>query len=176
MSQKFWVKSYPPGVPAEIDATAYTSLIDLFEKTVTQFAHQTAVSNFGSHLTYAELNNLSRDFAAWLQHKSGLKKGDRIAIMLPNTLQYYVAMIGALRAGLVVVNVNPLYTPAELAHQLSDAALTTSTISLPSSNPLLLIQASACCTFATIFPCVNIAPFATLVVPPVYCKKAMSAD
>ncbi len=125
MSQKFWVKSYPPGVPAEIDATAYTSLIELFEKTVTQFAHQTAVSNFGSHLTYAELNNLSRDFAAWLQHQSGLKKGDRIAIMLPNTLQYYVAMIGALRAGLVVVNVNPLYTPAELAHQLSDAAVTT---------------------------------------------------
>jgi long-chain acyl-CoA synthetase len=125
MPQKFWVKSYPLGVPADIDTNAYVSLVDLFEETATRFAQQTAVSNFGSQLTYAALNSLSRDFAAWLQQKSGLKKGDRIAIMLPNTLQYYVAMIGALRAGLVVVNVNPLYTPAELAHQLSDAEVTT---------------------------------------------------
>jgi len=125
MSQKFWFQSYPPGVPEFVDTQVYTSLAEFFEQTCARFAPQAAVSNFGSQLTYRELMNLSHDFAAWLQQAAGLKKGDRIAIMLPNILQYYVAMIGALRAGLVVVNVNPLYTPTELAHQLNDAGVTT---------------------------------------------------
>lgn len=120
MPNNFWTKSYPPGVPSEVDINVYDSLVELFEDTFRRFALDVAVSNFGSELTYRELDDLSRDFAAWLQH-AGFEKGSRIAIMLPNTLQYYVAMIGALRAGLVVVNVNPLYTPHELAHQLSDA-------------------------------------------------------
>lgn len=125
MSQKFWLKHYPPNVPEEINTETYTSLPDLFEQTCALFAKHPAISNFGSQLTYAKMYELSRDFAAWLQQEAGLKKGDRIAIMLPNTLQYYVALIGALRTGLIVVNINPLYTATELEHQLNDAGATT---------------------------------------------------
>jgi long-chain acyl-CoA synthetase len=124
MPEKFWLNSYPPQVPAEINKNTYSSLADLFEQTFDKFSQQVAVTNFGSHLTYGELAQLSRDFAAWLQQTAGLKKGDRMAIMLPNILQYYVAMLGALRAGLIVVNVNPLYTAAEVAHQVQDAGAT----------------------------------------------------
>lgn len=125
MSQKLWLQSYPSGIPEFVNTQVYSSLADLFEQICARFKKRVAVSNFGSELTYGKLIDLSRDFAAWLQQESGLKKGDRIAIMLPNILQYYVAMVGALRAGLVVVNVNPLYTATELAHQITDAGAST---------------------------------------------------
>lgn len=120
-----WLQSYPEGIPASIDTHTYPSLVEMFEHACARFAMQTAVSNFGTALTFAELDQLSRDFAAWLQQDESFKKEDRIALMLPNTLQYYVAMLGALRAGLIVVNVNPLYTAPELIHQLNDANVST---------------------------------------------------
>lgn len=122
---KIWLKSYMQGVPAEIDPDAYHSLIELFEKTYRQYADRPAFYNMGVTLTYAKLDQYSRDFAAYLQQGLKLKKEDRIAIMLPNILQYPIALYGALRAGLIVVNVNPLYTSDELAFQLKDSGATT---------------------------------------------------
>ncbi len=118
---KIWLKEYPAGVPAEINPDAYSSLVELFDSCCAEFTERPALSNFDAILTYRELNDLSRIFAAFLQQKLGLKKGDRFAIMLPNVFQYYIALFGALRVGLIVVNVNPLYTGYELAHQLKDA-------------------------------------------------------
>src|SRR3954466_13093569 len=118
---RIWLKSYPPGVPAEIDYKAYRSLGDLFEKSVVQYRDRDAFHSMGKTISFGQLDKLSRDFAAWLQGK-GLPKGSRIAIMMPNCLQYPVAMFGALRAGYTVVNVNPLYTARELEHQLRDSA------------------------------------------------------
>jgi len=117
---KIWLKSYPPGVPAEIDATQLRSLKELFERACAQHPDRIAYVQMGAELTYRRLDELARAFAAWLQHQ-GFKQGDRLAIMLPNTLQYPIALYGALRAGLVVVNTNPLYTAPELEHQLSDS-------------------------------------------------------
>jgi len=117
---KIWLKSYPPTVPAEVDATQLRSLKELLEKACAAYADRVAYVQMGTELTYRELDELSRAFAAWLQH-AGFRKGDRFAIMLPNMLQYPIALFGALRAGLVVVNTNPLYTAPELEHQLSDA-------------------------------------------------------
>ena len=117
---RFWIKQYPPGTPADIDPDEYPSLKALIEQGCAQFATRTAFLQMGHALSYAELDRLSGRFAAWLQGR-GLKKGDRIAIMLPNILQYPVAMFGALRAGLTVVNTNPLYTQPELEHQLHDS-------------------------------------------------------
>jgi long-chain acyl-CoA synthetase len=118
--ERIWLKSYPPGVPADVDYQAYRSLGDLFEKSVKQYAERPAFHNMGRTISFGELDRLSRDFAAWLQSK-GLPKGARIAIMMPNCLQYAVAMYGVLRAGYTVVNVNPLYTARELQHQLKDS-------------------------------------------------------
>jgi len=115
-----WLAHYPAGVPAEVDVCRYTSLVDLFEHSRRKFAGRPAFTSMGATLTYAETDRLSRNFAAYLQGL-GLKPGDRVAIMLPNLLQYPVALFGALRAGLVVVNVNPLYTARELRHQLADS-------------------------------------------------------
>lgn len=123
--EKIWLKSYPPGVPAEINADAYQSLVEIFEHSAQAFANRPAFYNFGVYLTYAQLDQYTRDFAAYLQQELKLKKGDRVAIMLPNVLQYPIAMFGALRAGLIVVNVNPLYTADELTHQLNDAGAET---------------------------------------------------
>jgi len=117
---RIWLKSYPPGVPAQIDYKAYRSLGDLFEKSVAQYRERDAFSCMGKTISFGELDKLSRNFAAWLQAK-GLGKGARVAIMMPNCLQYPVAMFGALRAGYTVVNVNPLYTARELEHQLKDS-------------------------------------------------------
>ncbi len=103
------------------DFAEFSSLVDIFDKSCKQFANKIAYSNMGTDLTYAELDNKSRDFAAYLQQELGMKKGDSIALMLPNLLQYPVCLFGALRAGLVVVNVNPMYTARELRHQLEDA-------------------------------------------------------
>ena len=119
--EKIWLKSYPPGVPAEIDPNIYRSLADIAERSFRKYADRVAYVQMGRAITYRDLDELTRDFAAWLQNECGLVKGDRIAIMMPNVLQYPIAMFGALRAGLVVVNTNPLYTTRELEHQLKDS-------------------------------------------------------
>ncbi|MCJ7814480.1 MAG: AMP-binding protein, partial [Xanthomonadales bacterium] len=115
-----WLDSYPEGVPAEIDLGEYSSIMDIFNQSIERFGKQTAYVNFDHEMTYQELDRQTRNFAAWLQSK-GLEKGDRIALMMPNILQYPVAIFGALKAGLVVVNTNPMYTPRELKHQLTDS-------------------------------------------------------
>jgi long-chain acyl-CoA synthetase len=117
---RFWLKSYPPGVPAEIDQARLTSIAELLRQACTAYRDRAAFEQMGRVMTFAQLDELTRDFAAWLQ-AAGLSKGDRIAIMLPNTLQYPIALFGALRAGLIVVNTNPLYTARELQHQLQDS-------------------------------------------------------
>ena len=117
---KPWLAHYPPGMPAEADVEAYASLNEIFASSCRRFADLPAYSNMGVTLGYAELERASRQFGAFLQHALALRKGDRIAIMLPNLLQYPVALFGALRAGLTVVNVNPQYTARELEHQLED--------------------------------------------------------
>jgi long-chain acyl-CoA synthetase len=122
--EKIWLRNYPPGVPAEINPEEYPSLKHLFEEAFRKHAAQPAFSNLGRTLSYAEMDELSRRFGAWLQKEAGLKKGDRVAIMMPNLLQYPVAIIGALRAGLTVVNTNPLYTAREVEHQLNDSGAT----------------------------------------------------
>lgn len=119
--EKIWLKSYPPGIPAEIDPDDIPSLKFMAERAFSDFADRDAYVQMGRTLTYRDVDEHSRAFAAWLQQKGGLKKGDRIAIMLPNVLQYPIAMFGAFRAGLVVVNTNPLYTARELEHQLNDS-------------------------------------------------------
>ncbi|MDP3636545.1 MAG: AMP-binding protein, partial [Azonexus sp.] len=121
--EKIWLQSYPPGVPAEISIDHVSSLVDLFEESCRKYADKVAYVSMGREMTYRELDQLSRDFAGWLQAK-GLQKGDRVALMMPNLLQYPVALFGTLRAGCVVVNCNPLYTPRELEHQLKDAGAT----------------------------------------------------
>jgi long-chain acyl-CoA synthetase len=118
--EKIWLKSYPPGVPAEIDYSAYTSLAQMLGESVKKYADRDAYICMGKSLTYAALDTKSRHLAAWLQAQ-GLEKGARVAIMMPNVLQYPVAVMAILRAGCIVVNVNPLYTPRELEHQLKDS-------------------------------------------------------
>ncbi len=119
--EKVWLKSYPDDVVAEINPERYQSLVEVFEESIERFPQNVAFTNMSHDMTYATLDRLSKDFAAYCQHELKLKAGDRIGIMMPNLLQYPVAMFGALRAGLVVVNVNPLYTPRELKHQLNDS-------------------------------------------------------
>ena len=119
--EKIWLKSYPPGVPAEIDVNEFRSLGDLFDRSVKRFADKTAYICMGKSMTYAELDASSARFGAFLQSELGLPRGTRVALMMPNVLQYPIAMFGALRAGYTVVNVNPLYTARELEHQLKDS-------------------------------------------------------
>ncbi|WP_299880848.1 AMP-binding protein [uncultured Cocleimonas sp.] len=119
--EKVWLKNYPPGVPEFIDTNEYKSLGDLFEQSINQFRDRPAYSNLGTTISYDELDQMSRDFAAYLTDVRGLKKGDRIAIMMPNLIQYPIVLFAALRAGLIVVNTNPLYTDRELEHQLTDS-------------------------------------------------------
>jgi long-chain acyl-CoA synthetase len=121
--EKIWLKSYPPQVPAEIDPSRLRTLKELVETTCAQHPDRVAFIQMGAKLSYRRLEKLSRGFAAWLQ-QAGFGKGDRLAVMLPNTLQYPIALFGALRAGLTVVNTNPLYTAPELQHQLSDSGAT----------------------------------------------------
>ena len=122
--RKIWLDSYPPGIPAEIDVRPYPSLRDMLEQSCLRFRDKIAFVNMGVPMTYGELDRLSRDFGAYLQNDLGLHKGDRVAIMLPNLLQYPVALFGALRAGMIVVNINPLYTATELGQQLVDSGAT----------------------------------------------------
>ena len=118
--ERVWLRSYPEGVPADIDATQYDSLVSLMEESFSKFADRTAYSYMGQDIGYQETDVKSQALAAYFQ-SLGLEKGDRVAIMMPNVPQYPVAVAAVLRAGLVVVNVNPLYTPRELAHQLKDS-------------------------------------------------------
>ena len=116
-----WLASYPPGVPAELDIDPDETLLDILDTAVTAWPDRPAFTNMGHTLSFAEIDELSMQFAAFLQHELGLQQGDRLAIMLPNLLQYPVALFGCLRAGVVAVNVNPMYTARELQHQLSDS-------------------------------------------------------
>ncbi len=118
--QRHWLNAYPDGVPGEVDLSRYGSLVALLDEAFRSYADRNAYVGFGVPMTFGELDARSRAFAAWLQ-STGLRKGDRVAIMLPNVLQYPIALAGVLRAGLVIVNVNPLYTPRELEHQLKDS-------------------------------------------------------
>ena len=119
--EKVWLKSYPEGMPEEVPTPPWRSVRDLFEHSFAAYPDNPAYSNMGKTLSYADLNQLSMRFACFLQKKLGLTRGERVAIMLPNILQYPVAMCGIFRAGLVVVNVNPMYTARELKHQLKDS-------------------------------------------------------
>ena len=149
MSERPWLAAYPPGVPADIDGSQYVSLVQLLEESFHKFAARTAYSFMGRDVTYAETDSLSGAFAAYLQGL-GLAKGDRVAIMMPNVPQYPVAVAAIVRAGYVVVNVNPLYTPRELEHQLKDSG----------SKAIVIIE-----NFAnTLEQCIAETP----VVPPVY--------
>jgi long-chain acyl-CoA synthetase len=118
--EKIWLKHYPAGVPAEIDVRQYTSLTALINESLVKYAERTAYRYMGQDYSYAQIDGLSQALAAWLQAQ-GLERGDRVAIMLPNVPQYPAVVAAILRAGYVVVNVNPLYTPRELEHQLKDA-------------------------------------------------------
>src|SRR5256712_11637743 len=117
---RIWLKHYPNGVPPQIDYRQYRSIGDLFEKNVARYRDRPAYYNMGRTISFGDLDRLSRDFGAWLQAK-GLARGARVAVMMPNCLQYPVCVFGILRAGFAVVNVNPLYTARELEHQLTDS-------------------------------------------------------
>src|SRR3990167_7837753 len=118
---KLWLNQYQAGIPKEIDPSAYSSLPDLFVKPFAKYPNHIAFSNMGTDITYKELDKLSKHFAAYLQYLC-LKKGARVAIMMPNLLQYSIAIFGILRAGMSIVNINPLYTAAEVSEQLSDCS------------------------------------------------------
>src|SRR5258706_14681686 len=118
-----WFRHYPAGTPHEIGPLEYTSLVELFETASKKYSDRIAFENLGAAITFSEVDRLSNHFAAYLQVELGLKKGDRIAIQMPNLLQFPVAFIGALKAGLIVVNTNPLYTAREMEHQFKDAQI-----------------------------------------------------
>jgi long-chain acyl-CoA synthetase len=119
--EKVWLKSYPEGIPAELPPSEFRSIRDMFESAFKAYPERPAYTNMGTTMSYRQLDELSMQFAAYLQQTLGLTRGERVAIMLPNILQYPVALCGIFRAGLVVVNVNPLYTARELEHQLQDS-------------------------------------------------------
>lgn len=119
--ERLWLQSYPPGVAPDIDLSEYASVIDMMQQTVRRYPQRPAFSNFGTSLTFTEFDQKTRQFGHFLQHELGLKKGDRLAIMMPNLLQYPIALFGAMRVGVIVVNVDPMYTPRELVHQLNDS-------------------------------------------------------
>ena len=137
--EKPWLDSYEKGVKTEIDETLYQSIPDVFRQSVEKFSHQPAFQNMGKTLTYAEVGKLAEDFASYLQNVLKLPRGERVAIMLPNLLQYPIALFGILQAGLVAVNTNPLYTPRELEHQLKDSGATTIIVLENFANTLELV-------------------------------------
>ena len=137
--EKPWLDSYEKGVKAEIDETLYQSIPDVFRQSVEKFANQPAFQNMSKTLTYAEVGKLAEDFASYLQNVLKLPRGERVAIMLPNLLQYPIALFGILQAGLVAVNTNPLYTPRELEHQLKDSGATTIIVLENFANTLELV-------------------------------------
>jgi long-chain acyl-CoA synthetase len=119
--EKIWLKSYAPGLPETINPDVYQSIPEMFDQSVKKYADLPAYSNYGKTITYAEVDKYSQQFASYLQNHTELKPGDRIAIQMPNCLQYPIVLFGALRAGMVVVNTNPLYTPREMEHQFKDS-------------------------------------------------------
>lgn len=121
MIEKPWLKSYPPGMPETIDVNAHQSIVEIFEQSASKYRDNVSFISMGKSITYGELDEMSTAFARWLIHKGNLQKGDRIALMMPNLLQYPIALFGALKAGLTIVNTNPLYTSRELRHQLEDS-------------------------------------------------------
>jgi len=147
LENKVWLSHYPPGVSETVNPDAFSSLLALFEKYADDYTERAVFSNFGVPLTYRKMRKYVRDFAAFLQQTFGLKKGDRFAIMMPNVLQYPVAIFAALKAGLIVVNVNPLYTARELEKQLNDSG-TKAIIVLESFADRLeeALPKTSCCT------------------------------
>ena len=137
--EKLWLKSYEQGVNPEIDISKYSSISDVFRQSVEKFADKPAFQNMGKTLTYAEVGKLATDFASYLQNVLKLPRGERVAIMMPNVLQYPIALFGILQAGLVAVNTNPLYTPRELEHQLKDSGATTIVVLENFANTLELV-------------------------------------
>ena len=137
-----WLDNYPAGVPHHLDLDSNETLLDMFDAAVTAWADRPAFTNLGHTLSYAEIDNLSARFATYLQNDLGLEAGDRVAIMMPNLLQYPVALFGILRAGLIVVNVNPLYMPHELEHQMQDAGVRAIVIYSGSAHVLAEIVAN----------------------------------
>ena len=133
---KPWLKNYPNNIAHDIDSSNYDSILDIFNQTIVKYQNKTAFSNFGVELSFNDVDRLSRDFAAYLQSQLQIKKGDRVAVMCPNTLCFPVAMWGIIRVGGVQVNVNPLYTARELQHQLNDAQVETIVV-FSSSTPVL---------------------------------------
>ncbi|MDH4105072.1 MAG: AMP-binding protein, partial [Gammaproteobacteria bacterium] len=118
--ERFWLQHYPPGVPHDVDSTQYSSLVELIELGLRKHAQRNAYAYMDRFFTFGDIDRYSAAFGAWLQSR-GLAPGARVAIMMPNVVQYPIALAGVLRAGYVVVNVNPLYTPRELEHQLKDS-------------------------------------------------------
>ena len=137
-----WLAQYPTGVPAEIDPGTFASLADVLATSCARFADLPAYRSMGAAMTFRQLDAESRAFAAWLQKVAGLRRGDRVALMMPNLLQYPVALFGVLRAGMVVVNTNPLYTPRELAHQLNDSGAVAIVVLENFAHTLALVAAS----------------------------------
>ena len=137
--EKIWLQSYEAGIEAEIDANRFQSIVDVFQQSVDKFGSKSAFQNMDATLSYAETGKLVTDFAAYLQNVLKLPRGERVAIMMPNVLQYPIALFGALKAGLVVVNTNPLYTPRELEHQLNDSGATTIIVLENFANTLELV-------------------------------------
>jgi long-chain acyl-CoA synthetase len=121
MNENFFSDKYPEGLPATVDVDKYKSVVDVFNQSVKKYADRPAFTALGQTLSYADVDRLSADFAAYLQNNTGLQKGDRIAVQLPNLLQYPIVVFGAMRAGLIVVNTNPLYTEREMEHQFNDS-------------------------------------------------------
>ena len=121
MNETFFSDKYPEGLPATVDVEQYSSVVEVFNKSVVKFADRPAFTALGQTLSYGDIDRLSADFAAYLQNETGLQKGDRIAVQLPNLLQYPIVVFGAMRAGLIVVNTNPLYTEREMEHQFNDS-------------------------------------------------------
>ena len=149
--EKIWIKSYPEGVPAEIGIDHIPSLVALFDDACRKYADKVAYVSMGIEMTYRELDAQASAFAGWLQSR-GLKKGDRVALMMPNLLQYPVALFGTLRAGCVVVNCNPLYTPRELEHQLKDSGATAIVIVENFANTLQQIIAHTAVKHVVVTP------------------------
>ena len=119
--EKVWLKSYPTGVPEEVDLDAFASVTDVFEQAISRFGERPCFSNMGTTLTYSDMDRYTDQLASYLQDLPGMSKGDRVAVMMPNVLQNPIAIFAILRAGFTVVNTNPLYTPRELLHQLNDS-------------------------------------------------------
>jgi len=123
--KRIWLDSYPEGVPHDVDTSIYSSVLDIFKKSCEEYSSKKAYTSLGHSVTFSEVELLTEQFACYLQHDLGLKKGDRIGIMLPNVIQYPVAVFSALRLGLVIVNIDPMYTQRELVSQFNDSGAQT---------------------------------------------------